>query len=97
MKAVFIAFDQAHYDMVVDVLQRNNSRGFTAWEMVKGRGTKTGEPHYGTHAWPSMASSILAMVEDDNVDNLMKALKQLDIDAPLLGLRAWTWNIEQYI
>ena len=97
MKGIFIAFDQAHYNTIIEQLHKLGARGFTAWEQVQGRGSKTGEPHYGTHAWPSMASAIMAMVEDDRVDAIMAMLHELDQARPKLGLRAWTWNIEQSI
>lgn len=97
MKAVFIAFDQAHYDKIIDILTRNNCRGFTSFGEVQGRGSHTGEPHYGSHAWPSLASAILAMTEDDKVDTLLAKLKELDADRPLLGLRAFVWNVEQSV
>ena len=45
MKAIFIAFDQAYYERIVDMLERTNCRGFTAWQEVQGRGSKSGEPH----------------------------------------------------
>ena len=64
MKALFIAFDQAHYEDVYNVLTHNNCRGFTYWQDVQGRGTKSGEPHYGSHAWPSMNSAILSVVDE---------------------------------
>ena len=53
MKAIFIAFDEAYYDRIVDKLHLLNCRGFTGWREVQGRGSKNGEPHYATHAWPS--------------------------------------------
>ena len=52
MKAILVTFDQAHYERIIDILERNNCRGFTAWEQVQGRGSVSGEPHYGSHAWP---------------------------------------------
>ncbi|MDD2961027.1 MAG: hypothetical protein PHR45_02955 [Muribaculaceae bacterium] len=97
MKSIFIAFDQAHYENIIELLEKMNSRGFTAWEHVQGRGTKTGDPHYGSHAWPSLASSILTIVDDDKVDKLLQKLKELDDLKPMLGLRAWVWNIENSI
>ncbi len=95
MKAIFIAFDQAHYSSIITLLEKRNCRGFTAWEQVQGRGSKTGEPHYGSHAWPSLASSIITIVDDDRVDGLLKALKVMDEESPKLGLRAFVWNIEK--
>jgi len=42
MKAIFISFDQAHYERIIDLLERNNCRGFTSWQQVMGRGSRTG-------------------------------------------------------
>lgn len=95
MKAILITFDQAHYERIIDILERNNCRGFTAWEQVQGRGSASGEPHYGSHAWPSMASAIITMVEDHRVDPVLQRLREIDEDRPKLGLRAFVWSIEK--
>lgn len=97
MKSILITFDQAHYAKIVDVLERSNCRGFTAWEQVQGRGSHTGEPHYGSHAWPSMASAIITIVEDSRVDDVLAKLKAIDDDRPKLGLRAFVWTIDKCI
>ena len=97
MKGVFIAFDQAHKDAVISTLDRLNCRGFSFIEQLQGRGSKTGEPHYGSHAWPSLASSIITFVEDHRVDTVLERLHQMDIERPKLGLRAFTWDIEKSI
>ncbi len=95
MKAILITFDQAHYAKIIDVLERSNCRGFTAWEQVQGRGSHTGEPHFGSHAWPSMASAVISIVEDHQVAPVLAKLKAIDDDRPKLGLRAFVWAIEQ--
>ena len=97
MKAVFIAYDQAHHEAILDVLTKSNCRGFTAFSNIQGRGSKTGEPHYGSHAWPALAQAIITMVEDHQVDNLLERLHSLDENKPLLGLRAFVWNVEKSI
>lgn len=93
MKAVFITFDQAHYERIIETLDRLSCRGFTAWGQVTGRGSVDGEPHYGSHAWPSLASAILTMVPDDRLDSLLERLKTFDDDRPKLGLRAFVWDL----
>ena len=95
MKAVFITFDQAHYERIIEALDRLSCRGYTAWQQVTGRGTTTGEPHYGSHAWPSLASAILTMVPDERVEPLLARLKEFDDESPKLGLRAFVWNLCQ--
>ena len=95
MKGIFIAFDQAHKDAVISLLEHNNCRGFSYVEQMQGRGSVSGEPHYGTHAWPSMCGSIITIVEDKAVDNILAAIKKLDEESPQLGLRAFVWSIEK--
>ena len=97
MKAIFIAFDQAHYERIVEMLERSNCRGFTSWIDVQGRGSVDGEPHYGSHAWPSMASAILTMVDDKRVPLVLGKLREFNEERPKLGLRAFVWNIEEQI
>lgn len=97
MKAVMIILDQAHYDIIVDKLERLNIRGFTSWKEVYGRGSSDGIPHYGSHAWPSVNNAILTVVEDDQVEGLLTYLRELDNESANLGLRAFVWNIEDGI
>lgn len=95
MKSVFITYDQAHQDGVTDALRASLCRGYTIMPQVGGCGTKTGEPHLGTHAWPSMNSAVITVCDDDRVQPLLERLKKLDLENPMLGIRAFVWNIEQ--
>ncbi|MDH6356983.1 PG0541 family transporter-associated protein [Parabacteroides sp. PF5-9] len=97
MKAVFISFNQAYYEMILTIMDRNNIRGFTHWETVQGRGSKTGEPHFGSHAWPTLNSAIMAIVDDQKVAGFLDLLHKLDKQTEAQGLRAFVWNIEQTI
>lgn len=97
MKAIFIAFDQAHRENIIDILDKANCRGFTSFGETQGRGTSTGDPHYGSHAWPSLGGAVLTIVDDSKVDNLMQKFKKLDESKPRLGLRAFVWDITQTI
>jgi len=94
MKSIFISFDQAYYEQIQTILTLNHVRGFTGWEAVIGRGTKIGEPHYGTHAWPSLNTAIITVVEDDKVKAILDDLRILDGTSELMGIRAFVWNIE---
>ena len=97
MKAILITFDQAYYQRIIEMLEKSNCRGFTSWSEVNGRGSVNGEPHYGSHAWPSLASAIITIVEDSRVATVLEKLHAMDVETPKLGLRAFTWNIEQTI
>lgn len=97
MKAIFISYDQAHHEGVLEILNRHACRGFTGFGIVQGRGSKTGEPHYGTHAWPSLAQAIITMVPDVTAPGVLADLKALDETKPRLGLRAFQWNVEETV
>ena len=78
MKAVFLSYNQALTDRVNAIFDEQGIRGFTKWALTEGRGSVDGEPHYGTHAWPSMNASILAIVDDEKVAPLMDAFREMD-------------------
>jgi nitrogen regulatory protein PII len=94
MKSIFIAFDQAYYEQIITLLSTNHVRGFTEWESVKGRGSKTGEPHFGSHAWPSQNSALITIVDDEKVKPILADLRALDATSKLMGIRAFVWNVE---
>lgn len=97
MKAVLIVYNQAHTERVEYMLDRLEISGFTKWETVQGRGSKTGEPRMGTHTWPEMNSSTLTIVEDDKVSQLLEKVKKLDAVNEEVGIRAFVWDILQAV
>lgn len=97
MKAIYIIFNQAYYEMILSIMERNGIKGFTYWESVVGRGSRGGEPHYGSHAWPTMNSAILTIVEEEQVEKFLKFLHALDSQSEELGLRAFVLPVEQTI
>lgn len=97
MKAVFIVFNQSNTEKVFFMLDQLNVRGFTFWEQVQGRGSKTGEPRHGTHTWPEMNSAVITMVPNEKVDELIRTIHKLDKRNEELGVRAFVWNIEDQV
>ena len=81
---------------VADALAALGVRGFTMWQDIAGRGSETGEPHLGSHAWPTMNNAILTFVEDDKVDDVLGKIRAMDEETPDLGLRAFVWNVEKH-
>lgn len=93
MKAIFLSCNQALYDEVLQTMEKCGVRGYTGWEEVTGCGMLTGEPHLGSHAWPTMNSSLLAMADDQAADRFLAEVKRIDDENPKLGLRAFWWAI----
>ena len=51
----------------------------------------------GTHTWPEMNSAVITIVPEEAVERLLKAVKKLDQVNQEVGVRAFTWNIEQMV
>ena len=97
MKAVFIVYNQAYGDEIVAVVESLGQRGFTRFDGVGGRGSVSGIPHLDSHAWPEYNDALMLMVEDAKVAPLMDALRAKDAETPDLGIRAFSWNLEQIL
>ena len=97
MKAVFMACNQSMYDAVMDIMKDMELRGFTGWEELIGQGSNDGEPHLGNHAWPTMNSALISVMEDDKAAEFLKRLKQLDEVNNKQGLRAFAWSVTDSI
>ena len=54
MKSVFVSYNQAFHEEILDILNKTGLRGYTSWEQVQGKGSHTGDPHIGDHAWPTL-------------------------------------------
>ena len=95
MKAIFVAYNQAYNQEIVELLESLGQRGYTVWENIGGRGSRDGEPHLGNHAWPTQNHALLSVVEDSLAKSAMAALRELDAANPKLGLRAYVLPVEE--
>jgi nitrogen regulatory protein PII len=97
MKSILITFDQSYHERIIALLDHMNCRGFTYLEQVQGRGSQTGDPQFGSHAWPAMCSAIITVVDDSKVDPLLQMIQEMDQKTEKLGLRAFVWRIEKSV
>lgn len=97
MKAIFVAYNQAYNDEIIELLEGFGQRGFTEWREIGGRGSIDGEPHLGSHAWPTQNHALLTVVDDSLAALVMDALRSTDEANPKLGLRAYVLPVEQAI
>ncbi len=93
MKAIMIIYNQAHTENIEYLLDKLDIKGYTLWENVQGRGSHTGVPHLGTHAWPEINKSVISIVEDDIVDNVLDKIKKIDAINNEVGIRAFVWDV----
>jgi len=97
MKAVLIVYNQALSEKVDQALKNAGIRGYSKWQDMMGVGSIQGEPHQGTHVWPSLNSGILTIVEDIKVDVVLGEVQKINEVAESQGIHAFVWNIEKMV
>jgi len=88
-----IIYNQAHTERVEYLMDKIGIKGYSLWENVQGRGTKTGVPHLGTHAWPEINKSLMTIVDDEIVDEVLEKVKKIDGVNEEVGIRAFVWDV----
>lgn len=97
MKAVMIVYNHGITEEVDEALENLKIRGFTRFLDVHGQGSDKGEPHLGSHIWPSKNAVVLTVIEDNLVDDLLKKVENINEEAEEQGIHAFVWNIEKMI
>ena len=97
MKAIMIIYNQANTEKVEYMLDKLGIKGYSLWENVQGRGSHTGVPHLGTHAWPEINKCVMTVIEDELVDTVLSKVKKIDAINEEVGIRAFVWDIMKMV
>jgi len=97
MKAVMIVFNHGITEEVNEALEELNIRGYTRFLNVHGQGSVDGEPHLGSHIWPSLNSVVLTIIEDDKVESLLEKVKEINSEAEKQGIHAYVFPVEKMV
>jgi nitrogen regulatory protein PII len=97
MKAIMIIYNQAHTERIEYLMDKLGIKGYSLWENVQGRGSNTGVPHLGTHAWPEINKSVLTIVENDIVDDVLVMVSKINSINEEVGIRAFVWDVEKSV
>ena len=94
MKMVFVMYNIAVNDEVMEILKSVGIKGYTRWERVTGHGKRSG-PHLGNHVWPAVNSVLAIAVEADKKDNLIKGIRNLRQKMGKEGIKAFVLPLEE--
>jgi len=84
--AVFVIYDRAIDEEVLETLSSCCVERFTRWHDVSGVGANG--PHLGDHVWPALNNVMMAAIDSDGVDPLLDQVRKLQERFPFTGLRA---------
>jgi len=94
VKMIFIMYNIAINDEVIQILKSLEIEGYTRWEKATGCG-KTSGPHLGTNVWPAVNSVLAVAVEDDKKNRLIERIKELRKKLGKEGIKAFVLPIEE--
>ena len=92
-----IVYNHGITEEVEEALENLNIRGFTRFLNVHGQGSEKGEPHLGTHIWPSQNVVVLTVIKDELVDLLLEKIKEINKEAEEQGIHAFVYNVEKMV
>ncbi|MBW1739214.1 MAG: hypothetical protein JRJ69_17215 [Deltaproteobacteria bacterium] len=94
MKCVFIVYNIAIHEEILETLKKAGLRDYTRWEEVVGVGKKSG-PHLNTHIWPAKNSAMIIMAEEKKTALLMEEIRELQEKMKGVGLKAFCLAVDE--
>ena len=85
---VFIMYDRAIDEEVIDTLNTLEITYYTKWRDVVGVGKH--DPHLGDHVWPGLNNVIMVVIDQDKKRQLFNKIQLLQDTYGAVGLRAFT-------
>lgn len=98
MKMVFIVYNAAIEEEMMEALQEIGVENYTKWDRVLGKG-KTSGTHLDTDVWPGVNSMLAIAVEDEKKDKIMARVRELKAKESLRkeGIVAFVLPLEEMI
>lgn len=96
MKMVLIAYCEAADYEVIEAIKEAGIKGYTKFTEVLGEGAET-QPRLGTHCWPGKNNFLAIAVEDEELELLQSAVKEMKKRHPKAGIKAFVMPLEEVV
>jgi nitrogen regulatory protein PII len=94
MKLVFIVYNAAIDEDVMEALARLGIEEYTKWPRLTGQG-KTSGPHLDSAVWPGVNSALLIATDETEAQNLLKEVRSLKKKLAHEGIKAFLFPLEE--
>jgi len=96
MKMVLIAYCEATDYEVIEAIKESGIKGYTKFTEVLGEGTET-PPKLGTQCWPGKNNFLAIAVEDEELEPLLIAVREMKKRHPRSGIKAFVMPMDEVI
>jgi len=93
MKMLFITYNEAVDEEVMEIVDAVPIEGYTKWTKVLGKGTTSG-PHLSTHVWPKANNVLMIGAEDGQAEKLIERMRELRAKVGHEGVKAFLMPLE---
>jgi hypothetical protein len=84
---IFVVYDRAIDEEVIELLERLEIRYYTKWKDVSGVGRR--DPHLGNDVWPGLNNTLMVVIEGERGKKFLEMVRALQKSFPSVGLRAF--------
>jgi len=84
---IFVIFDRAIDEEVLELLEKLEISYYTKWSDVSGVGRR--DPHLGSDVWPGLNNTLMVVIEEERGKKLLEMVRMLQKSFPSVGLRAF--------
>ncbi len=93
MKLVFVVYNEAIDEEVMEVLEANSAAGYTKWTSVLGKGKASG-PHLATQVWPKANSALMIAADDGQAAGILEGIRTLRKTLAHEGIKAFVLPLD---
>jgi hypothetical protein len=94
MKLVFLVYNAAIDEDVMEALEGLGIEEYTKWPRLTGKGKSSG-PHLDSATWPGLNSALLIATDDDKALSLLKEVRSLKEKLTREGIKAFLLPLEE--
>jgi hypothetical protein len=96
MKAVLIVHNVAIDAEVNEAMRSAGIDCYTKFPDILGRG-RLSEPHLNTEVWPGVNYGTFVVTDEGTAKKLMQNVRKIRENLPSVGIKAFTWEIDEVI
>ncbi|HBR22159.1 MAG TPA: hypothetical protein DD713_06275 [Nitrospiraceae bacterium] len=96
MKMALIAYCEAADYEIIEAIKEAGIKGYTKFTEVLGEGTET-PPKLGTQCWPGKNNFLAIAMEDEEMELLLSAVKEMKKRHPRSGIKAFIMPMDEVI
>lgn len=96
MKMFLVVYCEASDEDIIAAFKKAGFKSYTKMQGAVGEGEGS-EPKLGTHCWPGRNNALFLAVHDEDIHVLSELVRNIKLEHPRAGLKAFTFPLEECV